>query len=225
MRVEEIVTKLLDRHDGHKNKAAKAAGVNASEFGKVTRGVRPLGDGMRKKIEAYLSGETPPADAETPTITFDIAGRKRGPNSGRALKDKYEYPPLLAELIRKYDGRHNRAAAAMGYRTATVIVNWAKDHSTFDDLAQLRVQRALRGEPPPSESSEEPDTYKLGLVVGLFPAANFERALDAADAFNGKTIFKASVRTEWLGIWKMQEDKAKLFKKLMGRDAVKITCP
>jgi len=221
VKVDPVVHQLLEKHDGHKKRAAEAAGINVSEFGKVTRGDRDLSDGMRARIVAHLNGENP---AEPGTVTFDIAGRK--PRGKKVKDDKYDYPPLLKELLAKYDGRHNRAAAAMGFRTSSVIVGWAKNHETFDDFAQLRVQHALKGLPPPSEGgADEPDTYKLGLVVGLFPAANFERALEAADAFSGKVIFKASVRTEWLGIFKMQEDKARLFKRLMARDAVKITCP
>jgi hypothetical protein len=223
-KVDELVTELLAKHNGHKKNAAIAAGINISEFGKVSRGKQKLSDGMRARIQAHLNGEAiPPAEGRT--VSFDSKGRRKS-GGGRKLDDRYQYPPLLAELLAKFDGRHNRAAAAMGYRTSTPIVNWAKDHSTFDELAQLRVSRALRGEPPPSEYGEdEPDEFKDGTVYGLFPAANFERALDAAEAFNGKIKFKIALRTEWFGVWKMQEDKARLFKKLMARDALKITCP
>lgn len=224
-RVPEIVGQLIERHGGVIKEAAAASGIHYTTLGKMARGDVTVTDKMKARIEAALSGETANGAAMKST-DLTPPGRKPKQNGGRKNKAVYNDPPLVQQLLAMYNGRRSRAAAAMGFATASVLTTWAEDHSKFDEFAQMRVQRALKGEPPPSDMGDtEPDTYKLGLVIGLFPAANFERAIDAAEAFAGKVIFKASVRTEWLGVFKMQTDKAKLFKKLMSRDAVKISCP
>ena len=231
--IPEIATQLLEKFSGSKSLAADAAGIHKTTFGKIARGQLAMSDLQRGRIEKALR-DAPAAKPKrkAPRSTEEIKadgpleGKIDKRPKGQRTKIEYNDPPLLAQLIAMYNGRRNRAAAAMGFATPTTMNQWALEPSTFDQFAELRVQRALKGEPPPSGlGEEEPDGYKLGLSIGLFPAANFERALDAAEAFGGKCIFKVAVRTEWLGVFKLQQDKAKLFKKLMIRDAIRITCP
>jgi hypothetical protein len=219
-KIPEIVSQLMERYDNNQTAAAAAINSHPNHFTKIVHGQTKLTDKMRSRIEAVLNGTGGERIAST-----DLTP-KSGKVRGRNVKNVFNDLPLVKELLAKYDGRRNRAAAALGFKATTTLNKWAEDHSVFDERAQRRVEAALRGEPPPSDiDDDEPDTYKMGFAVGLFPAANFERAMDACEAFSGKTVFKASIRTEWLGVFKMQTDKMKLWKKLMARDAIKITCP
>ena len=235
--VEAVIDQLIEKY-GNKTEASKAAGIHVSSFGKISRGQVVLTDFQRGRIEKALrdapkepkKGTRKTMGRKTITEEIKASGPLEGKNDkrpkGQRTKIIYNDPPLLAQLIAMYNGRRNRAAAAMGFSSPGPMNDWALKPDTFDQFAELRITRALKGEPPPTSlNEEEPDEYKLGLAIGLFPAANFERAIDAAEAFSGKVIFKVAVRTEWLGVFKMQQDKLKLFKKLMIRDAIRITCP
>lgn len=218
----DLAKQLIERH-GKIKTAAEACGVHYSTLGKIAGGKDKMSDSTREKIEAALAGNTVDGPA---MLSADFSPKVKNGKGGKKVQNKYNDPPSVAELVAKYDGRRNRAAAMLGFKTVGLMNKWATEPETFDERAQRRVSAALRGEPPPSDiEDEEPDTYRLGFAVGLFPAANFERAMDAAEAFGGKCIFKASIRTEWLGIFKLASDRAKLWKKLMARDAIKITCP
>lgn len=217
MDTPKIVHDLVAKFNGNHTEAADAAGIHITSLKDILRGKRRLTDDMRAKFEVALA-----APVKRPSLDPTTIPKKGQPR----FKATYNDPPLLLELLAKYNGRRNRAAAAMGFSTPSLINDWGTGKRPFDELAQERVRRALKGDPPPSTiGEEEPDTYKLGLVCTVFPAANFERAIETADVMSGKLIFKQQVRTEWIGIFKMPEDKARIFKRLMARDAMRITCP
>lgn len=215
--IPKIVHDLVAKFGGNRIEAAKATGIHITSLKDLLRGKRRLTDEMRIKFELALAAAVKRPSLDPSTISS---------KGGSRTKSVYNDPPLLLELLAKYNGRRNRAAAAMGFNTPNIVNDWGAGRRPFDELAQERVRRALKGEPPPSMlGNDEPDEYKTGLVCGLFPAAVFERAYEVAETFEGKCLFKQQIRTEWLGIWKMHKDKANLFKRVMARDAMKITCP
>lgn len=114
-----------------------------------------------------------------------------------------KYPPLIRELLKKFDNNMLAASRAVGHGSGWWIGKFGHGRP-LDDASKEIVEKALRGEAVPIHSvgSRGGDMTKRAAIV-IVKSDQFERLYDVAITMGGEWKLKKKAGGFWIGIVEM----------------------
>jgi hypothetical protein len=219
--------RLIEKFEGDREKAAASIGMKPSSFGHLTRGAAEISKVMASRIEAVLSG-TPIANDAPKVKTKTPRSAKNNRGGRRDRKEFKNPPPLLAKLLKKFDGNKSAAGRACGH-----AIDWVNRlghrEQQLKDHDRLAIQKAL-SDGAASEPNSEPEeiaeeTGQLGIVIVLAKTQGTKALYNAAEALGGKCLFRKHVGQLWLTIYRLEPDKIVAYREVAKVVATAVMTP